>query len=245
MSVVKQRGMTLLELLIAIAILTVMMTLIGIKISQVNSAASSMNHQVERLERLNQAFNRLSLELMQAVERPISGSFQIEPAFNGELEQLEFTHAANQDVLSLTQSPPLERVRYELLDGALIRTSWDHLDREIEEPQHEVLIADGLEGLRFEYMPIEAQDWESEWNSSFKTRSAQNALASAQTLTTASGQSLSTSPVSNKQSASTVNQQAAHPLLGVLPSRVKVTLILPGYGEVDRSFEIAQNRFLP
>ena len=132
----KQSGFTLIELLVSMMIFS-MMSLMAygglINIFKSNEVLTAQEAQLKSLKRTMMFLER---DMRQLVFRNRSAGFgQAEGAFVYGLGQdglLEFTRAGNSNPLDLKRST-LQRVRYDLDDKKLIRSSWnlvDHLDAE-------------------------------------------------------------------------------------------------------------------
>ncbi len=131
-----QSGFTLIELLVSMMIFS-MMSLMAygglINIFKSNEVLTAQEAQLKSLKRTMMFLER---DMRQLVFRNRSAGFgQAEGAFVYGLGQdglLEFTRAGNSNPLDLKRST-LQRVRYDLDDKKLIRSSWnlvDHLDAE-------------------------------------------------------------------------------------------------------------------
>jgi general secretion pathway protein J len=132
----KQSGFTLIELLVSMMIFS-MMSLMAygglINIFKSNEVLTAQEAQLKSLKRTMMFLER---DMRQLVFRNRSAGFgQAEGAFVYGLGQdglLEFTRAGNSNPMDLKRST-LQRVRYDLDDKKLIRSSWslvDHLDAE-------------------------------------------------------------------------------------------------------------------
>lgn len=125
-----ERGFTLLELLVAIAILSLVAVgsyqlLFGTIATRDNALARE-----RALRDLQRAGMLLQRDLVQVVPRPVRDEFgDAQPAFLTPRENsMEFTRLGWRNPLQQPRSE-LVRVRWQVLDGRLVREHWPVLDR--------------------------------------------------------------------------------------------------------------------
>ena len=158
----RQRGFTLLELLVALAVFGALWAMAYGGLDAVLKQRVETEARAERLLALQRAFMLMGRDLEQAVPRTVRGEFgDRRPALRGTDVSLELTHAGWSNPAELHRST-LQRVAYGLEDGRLLRLSWWVLDRaQDSEPREDVLI-DGIEEIRFRFR-AEPQVWADEW----------------------------------------------------------------------------------
>lgn len=156
------RGFTLLEILIAMAVFAIMATMAYAGLSAVLDTREGTAKRSESIAKLQQLIYVLNEDLTQAVPRAIRDEFGSEqPAFiggNGK-ELLTLTR-------SVTESSPLsirsrlQRVSYRIEDGALYRQVWTVLDRtqQTQFRRKKMLSVEGLD-LRFY-----GTEWVVDWS---------------------------------------------------------------------------------
>lgn len=132
----KQSGFTLLELLVAMVIFSLMSIMAYGGLANVITGNEIIAEQEQRLKELQRTMMFLERDLRQIVPRPRSTGYnQFAKAFDYGLDSdglLEFTRAGNPNPIAQARSS-LQRVRYDLEDKVLIRKSWalvDHIDLE-------------------------------------------------------------------------------------------------------------------
>ncbi len=162
-------GFTLLELLIAISIFSVMAAIAygGIRI------VIDGSHQIEAaangLSSMQRAFLYLQQDLEQAVPRGVRDDFgSPEDAFvccdEGKL--LRLTRGGVRGVIK--GGSDLRRVEYDLDEGRLERRVWSILDRVQESKSSRMLLMEDVQGVDIKVLGYE----DSEWKSSFPLESA-------------------------------------------------------------------------
>lgn len=144
MSAKRQQGMTLLEVMVALSIFSV----IGLASYQVLSSVMAANQAVKSsagsLERIQKSYAQIERDMEQLVARSVRSSVESisEPlVISEQSQQIEFTRGGRANPLQLSRSDLL-RVRYDIGlstdDSAdkqiyLRRLSWAVLDRSIED----------------------------------------------------------------------------------------------------------------
>lgn len=129
----EQKGFTLLEMVIAMAIFAVIMIIVMGGINMVMRSQEQVSVRAKRLANLQMAVTVLVRDLTQIVERPVRD-------YNGELTtiitvnpksaiHLEFTSGGNVNPNQQYQRSTLQRIGYGLDNGMLIRFTWPVLDR--------------------------------------------------------------------------------------------------------------------
>lgn len=131
-----QIGFTLLELLVAMVIFSLMSVMAYGGLSNVITGNDVIATQEKRLKELQRTMMFFERDIRQLVPRPRSTGFnQSDKAFEYGLDSdglMEFTRAGNPNPVAIARSS-LQRVRYDLEDNILTRKSWalvDHIDLE-------------------------------------------------------------------------------------------------------------------
>ena len=160
----RQRGLTLLELLIALAIFSLISLMSYGGLKTVLDGREGGERVADRLSEIEIAFSIFERDLLQIVKRPIRGSYgERESAFIGNEEEslLEFTRGGRSNPLHRIRSSLL-RVRYQFVDGVWYRKSWAVLDRAHDSNPLEEQLMSEVESLDFRYMN-QQQEWTREW----------------------------------------------------------------------------------
>jgi general secretion pathway protein J len=159
----KVQGFTLLEILIAMAVFTIMSVMAYSGLKAVLTAKARTTEKSERLAQLQMTLYLLNEDLAQAVARPIRDEFgTTEAAFIGETDKelLTFTRM----VPSWTKYQPgsqLQRVSYRFEKGGLYRLVWSLLDR----TQQSTYRRQKLLNIQQIQLRFFQGDWLSTWSS--------------------------------------------------------------------------------
>ena len=145
-----QRGFTLLEVLVAMAITAVIAVLAYVSLSTVIAGVDSVRLEAEKITTMNRAFQVLARDIRQVVNRPIVDEFGgRESALEGgplARQMLALTRAGWHNSVDLPRST-LQRVAYYLEEDRLIRASWSVLDRSSSSEPREVTLLEGVESF--------------------------------------------------------------------------------------------------
>jgi general secretion pathway protein J len=146
-------GFTLLEILLALFIFAIISLILTATLHNI------LNNQ-SRLQQRSQSFAEVQITLMlfsrdfeQIVNRPILNfSGTPETALVGYAQQITFTHAGFDNPGNVEHRSTLQRARYRLESGKLIREVWPVLDQSPHtQPTKRILMKD-ITDLRFSYL---------------------------------------------------------------------------------------------
>jgi len=175
----RQRGFTLVEVLIALAITALVGTLAYASLSAAINGVEGTREAAERSHQVNRAWQIISRDIQQLAPRGIRDEFgQSEPALQG--------GQAARFVLSLTRSgwdnsqglprSTLQRVNYQLQDDTLWRESYPVLDRAPDTEPQRVALLDGVEYLEVAFLrsldelnssdsdrQVDTRNWRDNW----------------------------------------------------------------------------------
>ena len=148
-------GFTLIEVLIAMAITGVIALLAYSSLNTVITSVDAVRREASQTHQLNRAFQVLSRDLRQVVERSIRDEFDgLESALEGgplARQTLAFTRAGWHNTVDLPRST-LQRVAYYLEDEQLIRASWAVLDRAGSAEPREVTLLRDVEAFDVQFL---------------------------------------------------------------------------------------------
>jgi general secretion pathway protein J len=146
-------GFTLLEILIALFIFTVLSMILVAALRSVIDAHSGTEKSAERLRRLQISLLVMSRDVEQAVNRPVLNIVgKEESAFSGTTRGFTFTHAGYANPDGTLARSALQRTAYIWRDNALWRLSWNVLDQAPDTRSHARELQKDVLEARFEYL---------------------------------------------------------------------------------------------
>jgi general secretion pathway protein J len=146
-------GFTLLEILIALFIFSIVSLILAGALRRVIDADTQTTMHAERLNKLQLALLLLSRDVEQTVSRPVLvASGRPDKEFNGTPTAFAFTHAGLADDAGAATRSGLQRTRYEWHDGALWRVRWTELDQAPTSRAYSRQLLEQVTSARFEYL---------------------------------------------------------------------------------------------
>ena len=162
-----ERGFTLLELVVAIAIFGLMSAMAYSGLASALNTRDYADQQADRLAEIQKAFSIIGRDVEQAVNRPVRDNYASEllPLLGGGYGSavLELTHAGYRNPMGLQRSS-LQRVAYVLEDGKLQRQSWWVLDRSIDSAPQVSPLLTKVKTVELRFMD-ENHTWQPQWPS--------------------------------------------------------------------------------
>lgn len=156
----RARGLTLIEVLIALAITAFVATIAYTSLSTVISGVESTRASATETYELDRALMIISRDIRQFTARPIRDEFgQQEPAMTGGMLarfMLSFTRSGWHNPRAYPRSD-LQRINYLVEDGALWRESYIVLDRVGDSKPRRVMLLEGVEEMSIGFLGSYAQ----------------------------------------------------------------------------------------
>lgn len=179
------RGFTLLELLIALAIFSVVAVLAYGGLGTVLDQQRQTEEGAERLGDLQKTYLIIERDIEQAVPRPVRDQFgDVRGQMTGGEAGLEFTSGGWRNPLGRPRSS-MQRIGYTVEDRQLVRYNWLVLDRaQDSEPLQQTLASD-ITGFSLRYLDA-ANKWQETWppeNASFNPETTEPELPRAVEVT--------------------------------------------------------------
>jgi general secretion pathway protein J len=150
----KTAGFTLLELLIAITVFTIISSITYRGMQTVLDTERHTTEHVQRLSKLQIGMSVIQRDIEQAVARSVRNEYgdSLAPLLGRNLGEifLEFTRGGYPNPMQLPRSN-LQRVGYQLEDGVLYRISWQALDRDQESQPRTSRLIGNIQSLEVVY----------------------------------------------------------------------------------------------
>lgn len=149
-----QTGFTLLELLIAITIFSILSTITYSGLKIVLDTEQQTRKHIDRLSQLQIGLNLIQRDVEQAVAREVRDEFgdSLPAMRSGGLSGmlLEFTHGGYPNPMELKRSG-LQRVAYQLEDHSLYRLTWPTLDRAQQTSPRKSILLEKIKSAEINY----------------------------------------------------------------------------------------------
>jgi len=216
----KNKGFTLLELLVAMSIFALLSVMAYAGLDSVLNTRRVLEENMDRLSEIQKSILFISRDITQIVDRGIRDEYgDFKPALlasslNVGLDTpiIEFTRSGYSNPLGAKRSH-LQRTAYHLKDNVLYRDSWQVLDRAQDSRPYKARLCANVESIAFRY-----QDAKGEWHTQWP-------------------------PVNSTSSTPTSGQgntfPAATPTL--LPRAVEVSLKLSDWGTITRLLRLVES----
>ncbi len=166
MSGIRERGFTLVEIMIAVFVFSVLAATAYATLNGTVQAVEVVNAKMTRLQALQRTVLTLENDFIQLSPRPVREELATAPspalvARAGSDYLAEFTRGGHSNPLFLPR-PSLQRVAYVLDEDVLVRLQWPVLDRPQGTEVQEVALLDGVTAVEFRYLPANGE-WQDEW----------------------------------------------------------------------------------
>ncbi len=180
-----ERGFTLIEVLVALALTALVAMLAYGALSSAISAGDSTQEEAQRLQTLDRVFQLLQRDLGLVLKRPVQNGYgEKQPAFAGAVAGdglLELTRAAWPNSRQQQRSD-LQRVHYRWDGSVLWRDYWLHTDRGPVEAPVSVALSRDLKSIRLRFLDGSAGSAaadSSQWRDSWLARDSGDRLPAA------------------------------------------------------------------
>lgn len=156
-------GFTLLEILIALFIFSILSVMLTTALRNVINLSGRTEEKAERLRNLQMVLLMMSRDVEQAVNRPIlDASGHAEAAFVGTPQSFVFTHMGFANPTGIIARSTLQRTGYVFRDEALYRVTWPVLDQTSETKAHSRQLLSGLVEAHFQYLDKDGR-FQDQW----------------------------------------------------------------------------------
>jgi general secretion pathway protein J len=205
----RTRGFTLIEVVIAMFIAAIMFAIGYGAINQALRDRDALNVSQDRVTEIQRGMRVVAQDFAQVVARAArdtSGTGQLAPAMfaNGSTDTIvTFTRSGWSNPAGI-QRPAEQRVRYRFIDGSLVREHWLAVDPALNtEPRQRTLLT-RVKAVEIRFLDPVSRQWQTDWQANASGAAAPNAVS----------------------------------LLVTRPIAIEFTVVLEDWGRVVRLFEI-------
>lgn len=161
-----QRGFTLIEILVAVALFAILSALTYGTLAQTITSAEVISERMDRLQSIQRAVRVISRDFLLLAPRPIRNDLgdgfaaSLQTDFTGGYA-LELTRGGWSNPLTLPRGTQ-QRAAYRLEEAELVRYHWNVLDRTLANEIIGVTLLDDVESVAFLYLQ-ENGEWTDRW----------------------------------------------------------------------------------
>lgn len=161
-----QRGFTLIEVMVSIAIFALMSALAYGALNGTIDSAGILGERMDRLQSIQRTIRHLDEDFMQLTPRPVRKDLgdSYSPALESNAlsgVSLELSRGGWNNPAARPRGT-LQRAAYVIQDEQLLRFHWRVLDRTYSNEPIEVVLLDGVESLEIRYL-LPGGDWTDQW----------------------------------------------------------------------------------
>lgn len=151
-----QKGFTLIEVLVAMAIFAILSALAYGTLNQTLLSADILSSRMDRLQALQRTMRMLTDDLYQLSPRPVRDELgdNYAPALSTGFQSgfaIELTRSGWNNPMVLPRST-MQRAAYRIEDEELVRYHWMVLDRTLSNEPVSVVLLDGIESIQFRFV---------------------------------------------------------------------------------------------
>lgn len=149
----RMKGFTLLEILIALFIFSILSLMLVSGLRTVINAQSGTEQKAQQLRKVQIALLMMSRDIEQAVSRPVmNASGKEEAAFIGKPRTFIFTHAGFANPTGALARSTLQRAGYLWNEESLYRETWQVLDQAPQSKVHRRSLLTNVTEAHFQYL---------------------------------------------------------------------------------------------
>ena len=150
------KGFTLIEILIAMFVFTILASIVLVTINHILTWRESLERNMEKLTKLQVAMTIIERDFQQMLNRPVlTATNTTEDALvfsrNQDRIQINFTRMGYVNPLNVENRSTLQRVGYEYKDQTLSRITWFALDRVEEENQGKRILLENVSDFNWKF----------------------------------------------------------------------------------------------
>lgn len=158
----RQRGFTLLEMVVTIAIFAFIYVWAASFLSSALNGREILTQSADAMERSQRAITFLTLDFEQLVSRPVRDPYgDPQPAIVGRDNYVEFTRLGWSNPFGLRQRSEMQRVIYTLENGDLYRRYWPVLDTTVATRYQQDVLLSNVARFTVRYLDLTPEgDWQ-------------------------------------------------------------------------------------
>ncbi|WP_347251702.1 GspJ family T2SS minor pseudopilin variant LspJ [Legionella sp.] len=150
----KNRGFTLIEILVALAVFAILATMTSSAMYYAFNTRARVNEQAEQLNALQLALMLIERDTQQIIQREVHRGSEMHryPPFVGESHYVEFTRSGMVNPNSEEKRSVLQRIAYFCRNNQFVRRSWISLDPVDRKAYRDRVLIENLTRCQFAYL---------------------------------------------------------------------------------------------
>ena len=154
----RNRGFTLIEILVALMIFAIMGVLAARSLQSIIHVHKALKKDNRQTMQLMMTMTLLRRDISEAINRPVLDTSGVSvPAFSASKNQLVFTRTGLLNPFNDSRQSNMQRIGYVLKGDQLVRLSWSVLDAaKNTQPESQILLS-GVESIKWQYIASDGQ----------------------------------------------------------------------------------------
>ena len=162
----REAGLTLIEILVAMAVFAVLSAVAYGTLSQIITSSEVLSSRMDRIQAIQRTMRVISQDFLQLAPRPIRG--ELGDGFGAALRAdfqsgytIELTRGGWSNPMTLPRGTQ-QRAAYRLEDDLLVRYHWPVLDRTVSNIANATNLLDDVDSIAFLFLQDNG-DWTEQW----------------------------------------------------------------------------------
>ena len=162
----RERGLTLIEILVAMAVFAVLSAVAYGTLSQIITSSEVLSSRMDRIQAIQRTMRVIGQDFLQLAPRPVRGELGdgFAAALRADFQSgytVELTRGGWTNPMTLPRGT-LQRAAYRLEDDLLVRYHWPVLDRTVSNVVNATNLLDDVESIAFLFLQDNG-DWTEQW----------------------------------------------------------------------------------
>ena len=162
----REGGLTLIEILVAMAVFAVLSAVAYGTLSQIITSSEVLSSRMDRIQAIQRTMRVIGQDFLQLAPRPIRGELGdgFDAALRADFQSgytIELTRGGWSNPMTLPRGT-LQRAAYRLEDDLLVRYHWPVLDRTVSNVVNATNLLDDVDSIAFLFLQDNG-DWTEQW----------------------------------------------------------------------------------